>query len=221
MAQPTPTGNDDPVRRRALMRSLRIVLVFTFIGSGLMLINNLMMGLSLPMLNELNDAGSFDKLLPEIYTTAFEMALAMPQAYYLICAVLNALSFLGALMMWEPRKNGFHFYTMSQLLIIVTGIVFLGRQGVQVGDIMLTALFVFYYYVTLRSLGLFASKKAEEDDEEDEEDDEDEDEDSEDEETSENDDDEVSESDEDTSESDDEDDTDGENGEDEKSKPHA
>lgn len=138
-------------------RYLHIVLILTFIGSGMSLLSNLMMGLMLPSLNTLNDAGGFQQW-PEIYTEALEMSLARPQAYYLVGAVLYALSLAGAIMMWQLRKNGFHFYVMAQLLLMAVNIIFLGREGINLGDVMLTVLFIAYYYLLLRGLGLFGNK---------------------------------------------------------------
>ncbi len=134
------------------LRSLRIVLVLTFIGSGMMLLSSLFTAVMLPFMQEMRDSGAIE--MTGIMAEMYEMVLAIPQAYYAICAVLYALSLAGAIMMWQLRKNGFHFYTTAQLLVIANVLVFIGRSGILIGDIMLTVLFVAYYYFALRNLGM-------------------------------------------------------------------
>ena len=149
-------------RRKSLVRSLRIVLVLTFIGSGVSALSFLSTGIMLPLMQEMRDNGMVD--FSGVMAEAYDMFLAMPQSYYLVGAVLYALSLTGALMMWDLRKNGFHFYTIAQLLLIVSALVFVGRMGVQVGDVMLTVLFVAYYYIALRGLGLMGNSQQNTDD---------------------------------------------------------
>ncbi len=139
-------------RRKAMVRSLRIVLVLTFIGSGFSAFGYLVTGIMLPLMQEMRDSGVME--LSGVMAEAYDMFLAMPQAYFLVGAVLYVLSLTGAIMMWRLRKNGFHFYTTAQLLLIVNGLVFLGRAGIAIGDVMLTVLFVAYYYFALRNLGM-------------------------------------------------------------------
>ncbi len=161
-------GNQDSFeqqRRKGLVRSLRIVLVLTFIGSGFSILYFLTMGIMLPFMQEMRDSGALQEMLEamgepyQMMAEAYDMFLAMPQAYFLVGAVLYVLSLTGAIMMWRLRKNGFHFYTTAQLLLIVNALVFLGRVGVQVGDVMLTVLFVVYYYFALRNIGLLGGGK--------------------------------------------------------------
>lgn len=144
-------------QQRTLTRSLHIVLVLTFIGSGFMCLSRLVSGLSLPVMRQLFDSEAIS--LPEEMTVAMDTFLNLPQTYFLLCAILYGLSLTGAIMMWNLRKNGFHFYAVAQLLLIAVSIMFLGRNGVKIGDIMLTVLFIAYYYMILRTLGLFNKNK--------------------------------------------------------------
>jgi hypothetical protein len=171
MNQNLPNGMGEDIRYQALLKSLHIVLVLTYIGSGCMFVGNFLMGIMLPSMNQLYDAGSIK--MPEIYAEQVETSLAVPQPYYLISSALYALSLAGAIMMWKLRKNGFHFYTTAQLLIIATGIIFMGREGVMLGDIMLSVLFIGYYFLMLRNLGIFGAgqQDTEEEDNNDEEED--------------------------------------------------
>lgn len=154
-------NNLEEQRKKSLTRSLHIVLIFTFIGSGIMCLSSLISGISLPMMKQVFENNTL--ALPEEMTVAMDTFLALPQAYFLLNSILYGLALAGAIMMWNLRKNGFHFYTVAQLLIIAVSIMFRGRAGVSIGDIMLTVLFITFYYITLRSLGLFKGKKNEDD----------------------------------------------------------
>ena len=57
--------------------------------------------------------------------------------------------------MWNLRRIGFHLYTLSQLLVLVVTVLFLGKEHLLLGDVMFTLLFVIYYYFSLRRLGVF------------------------------------------------------------------
>ncbi|MDY5969146.1 MAG: hypothetical protein SPJ13_03915 [Bacteroidales bacterium] len=132
------------------LRGLRTVLVLTFIGSGSMLLSHFFTGLLLPQMQAVYDSGALP--VPEETTVAFETLLSRPRAYFLINAVLYSLSLAGAILMWRLKKNGFHYYAVAQLLLIVVALIFLGRIGVMVGDIMLSLLFIAFYYFSFRNL---------------------------------------------------------------------
>lgn len=95
--------------------------------------------------------------LPEALVTAFEMTLEIPQIVYVILTVLYALSLTGVILMWNLRKSGFHYYTLAQLLILLVPALFMGKGHLAIGDVMLTLLFVAYYFFTLKQLGVFSS----------------------------------------------------------------
>jgi ABC-type transport system involved in cytochrome bd biosynthesis fused ATPase/permease subunit len=57
--------------------------------------------------------------------------------------------------MWRLRKSGFHLYTLAQLLVLLITVLFLGRGALSLGSVMFTLLFVVYYYIALRNLGVF------------------------------------------------------------------
>ena len=55
------------------------------------------------------------------------------------------------------RKNGFHYYTLSKLLLMLMPVLFLDRSFVGIGNIMIGILFIALYFYLLRSLGVFSS----------------------------------------------------------------
>ena len=152
-----PTVPTEEEVRRKQLRSLRIVLVLSMIGSGTNVLSSLTSALFLPAMNSLYEAGQLP--IPDYMQVAVEAFLNMPRMYFFITFVLAALSLTGVILMWKPRRSGFHFYTLAQLLLIVVALLFLGRTGIQLGDVMLTLLFIAFYYFSLRSLGVLSSEK--------------------------------------------------------------
>lgn len=137
--------------------SLRIVLVLSMIGSGFMLLNYMLYGLMLPSMRTLYYSGSIT--FPGEFTTYIESILDTPRSFFLCCTLLYAMSLAGVIIMWKLRKSGFHLYAMAQLLILLVTLLFLGRDHLSLGDIMLTILFIAYYYIAFRALARYAPEE--------------------------------------------------------------
>ncbi len=70
--------------------------------------------------------------------------------FFLYQSILYAVSFLGAWLMWRKRKIGFHFYTLSQILLLIVATAFLTGMPFPLYDIILTALFIYVYARNLK-----------------------------------------------------------------------
>ncbi|MBQ1409486.1 MAG: hypothetical protein IIY87_07000 [Bacteroidales bacterium] len=134
----------------ARRRSLRIVLVLSFIGSGMSFFSYLMMSIALPAFQTYYNAGTMT--FPGEMTVLVEQLLETPRLFYLCSALLYAMSLGGLALMWNIRKNGFHLYTLAQLLLLLVTVLFLGRERLALGDVMLTLLFIVYYFMAMRQL---------------------------------------------------------------------
>lgn len=106
------------------------------------------------MLKAMYQSGSMP--FPSELTVYVEQLLETPRSFFFCNALLYALSLTGAILMWNLRKGGFHLYTLAQLLVMIVTLLFLGRERLPLGDIMFTLLFVVYYYMALRNLGVFS-----------------------------------------------------------------
>ncbi|MBR3959410.1 MAG: hypothetical protein IKJ81_05090 [Bacteroidales bacterium] len=135
------------------LRSLHIVLILSFIGSGYDFISYMLTGLVHPLMKSTYYSGSLT--LPSEMTVYFEQILETPRSFFFCGAILYCLSFIGVLFMWRLRKSGFHLYTLAQLLVLLITVLFLGRGALSLGSVMFTLLFVVYYYIALRNLGVF------------------------------------------------------------------
>ena len=138
---------------------LRILLVITFISAGLSALVYLIMGVSLPTVQ--NYYAANPSVLPEQFTTVMERMMEVPRTYYIGCALLFGLEVLGAAFMWNLRATGFHCYALARLLLLIVPLLFLGRGFVGIGDVMFAILFIFVYWSLLRQLGAFNKQEDE------------------------------------------------------------
>lgn len=132
----------EPARRPALLTTLCIL---TFIGSGMNLFSSLTI------------AGFFDTFM-EIATDLANkynlpgmdfMAMTTP-GFFLTTALFYASSIAGAILMMKLRKTGFHLYTVSQILLIITPMYFLKLPGPGIAELFFAGLFVFLYSLNLK-----------------------------------------------------------------------
>lgn len=143
----------DPSEKKSRLRALHIVLILSFIANGLGAFSNLMM--SLPGMRSTLTENM--QLIPEVLHETYEMMLSIPATYYIATAIFSAVAFFGCLRMWRLKGIGFHYYTIAKLLLIATPLVFIGRQYLNIGDVMMSLLFIAYYFISLRALGAFSS----------------------------------------------------------------
>ena len=147
-------------RMKSSRRLLHIMLVFSFIYTGMYVLGHLSLGLSGETMRE---------AMMQTYITMLEQNddfkaaaimmerfLDVPQWYYLLCALLDAVSLLGMALMWRLRRNGFHCYALAKLLLMLLPLLFLDRSFVAIGDMMLAVLFIVYYFFLLKVLGAFS-----------------------------------------------------------------
>ena len=142
---------------QARRRNLRIILVLSIIGSGFSCLSYLVTGISMPMFKTRLD--SWRMVLPAEMDVMVEQWMQTPRSFFLVSALLYALSLTGVILMWNLRKSGFHLYTLAQLLILLITVLFLGKEMLGLGNVMFTLLFVVYYYAALRNLGVFQSDR--------------------------------------------------------------
>lgn len=142
-------------------RTLTVLLVISFFNTGNSLLGELLLGFSGP---DVRSAimGMYEQL-PEkysVYAIAMHKVLEIPQWYCLLQAVLDAASIAGLVLMCRLRKNGFHCYTLSKLLLMMMPMLFLSRSYVSIGDMMIAALVIVYYFFLMKAMGAFERKSA-------------------------------------------------------------
>ena len=77
---------------------------------------------------------------------------ALPVQYFVINIFLYAASFYGALEMWRLKKVGFHFYTASQILMLIVSMIYVG-VSLTSAPTFLTTSFIILYAMHLKFTG--------------------------------------------------------------------
>ena len=132
------------VNKRPL--ALTVLCILTFISSGLGILGCLFTPLVADMMIELF------KVTPGYSELLNEQALKVLQAgwpYYMTLLLFTSSSLTGALMMWKLKKNGFHFYTISNILIYCLPSFMLGIDFNIIG-LVFPGIFIGFYAMHLK-----------------------------------------------------------------------
>ena len=154
MEQPQLFENEEPQPKRSTL--LLVLCILTFIGSGYSFLYYLLLPLVKVQLPEMMDVyGSlFKKMDPTVLDQMNRMLEFMgqvPSWKYLLVALGFAGSVAGAALMLKLRKEGFHVYVISQILIFAL-LSFLvgGMLKPTINDILWTVTFILLYFLQLK-----------------------------------------------------------------------
>ncbi|OYT16065.1 MAG: hypothetical protein B7C24_09730 [Bacteroidetes bacterium 4572_77] len=138
--------DENQIKKPSQPEGLRILCIFSFLGSGLSLVSNLMIFLIFPdFLSYFSGdevaalSGSFD---PEMLLNFIQSA---GRFYFLISAALYFLSLLGVYYMWHLQKSGIHIYAIAQIAILLLPLIFISTQLSILPGLVLTAAFIYMY----------------------------------------------------------------------------
>jgi len=126
---------------------LIILCILTFIGSGLNAFSNLMVFIFF-------DASMkfAAEMVKAFKLPGMELFLNAKPVYFAVSALINALSLAGAIRMWQLRKQGFHIYTVAQILVILAPMYFFRLPSPDFFSILLSGVFVLLYSSTLKKM---------------------------------------------------------------------
>lgn len=74
-----------------------------------------------------------------------KMIMSAGRLHLLLNAILSAISVIGAILLWNKRKLGFHLYTTSQLLLLILLVADIKGFPNPLFNITLTLLFIWGY----------------------------------------------------------------------------
>jgi hypothetical protein len=137
-------GNDVP--KRPTLLSVLCILTFVFSGIGGLwdLITLLFSDKIIELL----------KSTPNYDDATMGSAIILLQAgwlYYLISFVLTACAIFGAILMWRLKKLGFHFYALSNLVLLFVPLLILGIT-ISWEGILFTSIFIALYAFNFKYL---------------------------------------------------------------------
>lgn len=141
------TTNKDDLKRPEL---LKVLCILTFIGSGISLFSYTVLALFLDFFRSIASQEAFTFLQSEEEKNMLIMMLSLPSIYFIIHAILYALSIFGAYLMWNLRKTGFHFYAIAQILLLIVYKAFIPDSPFPYFPITLTIIFILLYYRNLQ-----------------------------------------------------------------------
>jgi len=117
---------------------LTVLCILTFIGSGLGLLGSILMMVGVGALsNMLGGMGGG--------------ALDGGTAYFGVSALLAAGSLYGALQMWKQKKMGFYLYTVSNVVLAILPMVWLGAAFGAMG-LVVPIIFIVLYGLNLKHM---------------------------------------------------------------------
>lgn len=117
---------------------LSVLCILTFIGSGLGSLSFLVTYLSFDIAQELFQ--EMKDIVPGI-----EYVAKAGKNLFLTGSILYFFSLLGASLMWQLRKAGFHFYVALQILLVILPLVYISGYGISFLDVLLSLVFIFLY----------------------------------------------------------------------------
>ena len=142
-------------------KALHVLLILSFVYTGMWILCHFLLGLTGPDMRatmiEVYRTMAENNEKYSAFAIMCEQLFAVPQWYYIICGLLDAISFGGLMLMWRIRKNGFHCYTLAKLMLMLMPLLFLDRSYVGFGAIMMAVLFIVYYFFLMKALGAFGT----------------------------------------------------------------
>jgi len=131
-------------------KTLQILCILTFIGSGLSMLSYLILAFALDAFKEVVQSDNFNFLKSAEDQALIEMIFNLPRIYFVIHFIFYAASFVGAYLMWNLRKPGFHIYAIAQISLLIIYKVFIPSAPFPVFPLMVTVFFILLYFGNLK-----------------------------------------------------------------------
>jgi hypothetical protein len=96
------------------------------------------------------DEGVFEVFESQLQMDAVELILTVNPMFYLLQAVLFLFSLIGAYLMWNLKKSGFHLYAIAQILLLIIYKVFMTSAPFPLIPMLITITFILLYYRNLQ-----------------------------------------------------------------------
>ncbi len=147
-------------------RGMTTLLVLSFANACLSILGYFLFFISIPGLKAMLSNGSLEEMATSMYggmeedmveqsIQLMEKYIAVSPWYYIAMALLFAVSLMGVVRMFKLNKMGFHFYTVSQILMLIANSICI--YPIHVGrtlssDLLLTLIFIAVYYISFKRI---------------------------------------------------------------------
>jgi len=146
--------NEQPLLPTPFKRpsGLTVICILTFIFSGLLFISSFFDSIYYYYLPDFLKSTSVSTLISQFegLTEMMKAMMAVDIWYYIFNAILSAISFIGAFLMFRLIKVGFHLYTVAQILLMIVPLIYLPGYKTDIANTAITAIFIFLYYSNLK-----------------------------------------------------------------------
>ncbi len=136
--------SDTPIPQEQLkeqrLKILRFLCILTYIGSGISALAFLFFASFYDTI-KLLDLNPYDSEMQE----NFRMMLSFSRTFFFLSSALYFVSIRGAFLMHRLKKTGFHFYTASQILLLILPMIMMKGFITSGFNVFITAAFVFAY----------------------------------------------------------------------------
>jgi hypothetical protein len=131
---------------------LTVICILTFVFSGLMFVSSLFYSVYYYYIPGFIENSPFSKAFSGIegMTEAIKILTQANIWYFIFTTLLYGVGLAGAILMFRLRKIGFHFYTVAQILLLITPMIYLAGYKTDFASTVITAIFIFLYYTNLR-----------------------------------------------------------------------
>ncbi|MDP4281858.1 MAG: hypothetical protein Q8867_06865 [Bacteroidota bacterium] len=145
MDEPSPEIQPKNGQTRIRPVLLTILCVLTLIGSGFNFVSSLIIASFYPTFIVLAESVAKSMNLP-----GMDVLLSTRPSFYLVTSLFYLMSATGAIQMWKLKKNGFHIYTIAQILLIIAPMYFMRLPIPNVADLLISGTFIFMYSLNLK-----------------------------------------------------------------------
>ena len=168
--------NESPVKRPV---GMTILLVLSLVNAILQIFSSLGMWITTPMMSQMMADGTLEESMAPFLTMmnmgeeelkAFweiiEVRLSINPIYYLLTALLYVGSLIGVIKMFKLQRIGFHFYSISQMLILIVTVIYIYSKQGSAGffnDFLMTVMFILIYHLYLKRIENDPKTKREQD----------------------------------------------------------
>lgn len=136
----------EPQPKKLRPQFLTVLCILTFISTGISLLGALIIPvIADAVLSIIKTAPGMDA------QTSADAAIVLTAgwAYYMTVFLVTLLALIGAVMMWNLKKNGFHFYTIANIILFCLPIMWLGMPF-NIGAAFFPAMFIGFYAMHLK-----------------------------------------------------------------------
>ena len=167
---------DNQVKRPV---GMTILLVLSLINAILQIFSALGMYLTVPTMSQMLADGSLeDAMAPflslmqmdeeasQAFWEVLENRLTINPIYYLFTGLLYIGSLIGVIKMFKLQRTGFHFYSISQMLLLIVSVVYVYSTQGSAGffnEFLMTVMFILIYHLYLKRIENDPQNKREQD----------------------------------------------------------